>query len=289
MSTTAEPAAQPATPPAQGAIAPAASTTVAKSQRQTFKDWVSHDSFKAQLAAALPKHLTPDRFIRVLLTATMRTPLLLECTQESLFKGVFDCAAMGLEVDGRRAHLIPFKNNEKRCVEAQLIIDYKGLVELAMRAGGVSSIHADVVCENDEFTEETGQVVHKIDRRKPRGKPYAAYCKITFKDGGSKTEVMGAEDIEKIRQRSKAKNAGPWVSDPGEMWKKTVARRALKWVPLSPEIREHIEKDDEPVNVTTTAAGLAALVDGVQSAPAIEANAEVVGAAPVDGQKGGAS
>lgn len=258
------------------AITPTAPAPLAKSSKKTFQEWVSNDAFKAQLAAALPKHCTPDRFIRVLLTAAMRTPLLLECTQESLFKCVLDCAAAGLEIDGRRAHLIPFRNNDKRTVEATLIIDYKGLVELAMRSGTVSSIHADTVCDKDFFEADTGRVTHKVNYREPRGKAYAAYCIIRFRDGGDKTEVMDREEIESVRERSKAKNAGPWKTDPGEMWKKTVARRALKWVSLSPEIREHIERDDEPLNVTNTAPGIAALVDGITAAPAIEAPVEVV-------------
>jgi len=32
-----------------------------------------------------------------------------------------------------------------------------------------------------------------------------------------------------------------------EMAKKTVFRRHSKWLPLSPELREKIEKDDEPL------------------------------------------
>ena len=257
--------------PSQGAA------PIQASPKKTFQNWVENPTFKAQLAAALPKHLTPDRFIRVLLTATMRTPLLLECTQESLFKCVLDVAAAGLEIDGRRAHLIPFKNNRANPprYEAQLIIDYKGLVELAMRSGTVSSIHADTVCDKDEFSADTGRVTHKVNYREPRGKAYAAYCVIRFKDGGDKTEVMDREEIEAIRARSKAGTSGPWISDPGEMWKKTVARRALKWVSLSPEIREHIERDDAPLNVTPTA-GLASLVDGITAPHDIEASTDVV-------------
>src|SRR3954462_3284324 len=89
---------------------PATSTPTPK---KTFQDWVNADTFKAQLSAALPRHLTPDRFIRVLLTATIKNPKLLQCTQDSLFKCVFDAAAAGLECDGRRVHLIPFENRKK--------------------------------------------------------------------------------------------------------------------------------------------------------------------------------
>src|SRR5262245_39941083 len=85
-----------------------------QSNRKTFQELVNSDTFKTQITAALPKHLTADRFIRVLMTATLKNPQLLECTQESLFKGIFDCAAIGLELDGRRAHLVPLRNRKKQ-------------------------------------------------------------------------------------------------------------------------------------------------------------------------------
>lgn len=250
---------------------PAAPPAVS-SPKKDFRELVESEKFKAQIAAALPAHITPARFIRVLLTAAIRTPDLMRCTQESVFKCVFDCAASGLEPDGRRAHLIPFKNNRAGTYECTLIYDYKGLAELAMRSGVVSSIHADIVCENDVFEEDRGQVVaHKINRREARGAMYAAYCLIRMKDGTEKAEVLSRFEVEDIRNRSQGYQAfvkgftksNPWDSDPGEMWKKTAARRAFKWVPLSPEVREAIERDDEPrapINVTPPPLNLAALL-----------------------------
>jgi recombination protein RecT len=263
------------------AIAPKQSTAV--SLKKTFQDWVKTPDFKDQLAAALPKHLTPDRFTRVLLTATIRNPRLLECTQESLFKTIFDCAASGLELDGRRAHAIPFRNNQKNCYECQLIVDYKGLVELAMRSGVVSSVHADTVCEDDEFEVDRGLITkHKINYRKPRGEPYAAYCMVRMHNGAEpKCEVMTRDEIERIRSRSKSANSGPWVTDEFEMWKKTVTRRTMKWVPLSPELHEAMERDAdsfEPRNVTPLRpmAGLAESLAQPQ-------HTEIAPEAPADG------
>jgi recombination protein RecT len=55
---------------------------------------------------------------------------------------------------------------------------------------------------------------------------------------------MTKADVESIRSRSKAGKSGPWVTDWNEMAKKTVFRRASKWVPLSPEVRDQIERED---------------------------------------------
>ena len=148
------------------------STAIGKPQSQltTVKAWISSPEFKDAIAKALPKHMSPDRFLRVAITATMRNPKLLDCTQVSIFNCLLLLSQYGLEPDGRAAHLIPYKT------ECTLVIDYKGLAELVMRSGVVSSIHADVICENDEFAYNRGEIVtHKIDFRKPRGEAYAAY------------------------------------------------------------------------------------------------------------------
>ena len=223
-------------------------TKAVAAPKQTIRSLIEGEEFKKQVALALPKHLTPDRFVRVAINAMMRTPTLAQCDHASFFNCLLNLSALGLEPDGRRAHLIPYWNSKRNVHEAQLIVDYKGLVELAMRSGKVSLIHADVVCENDLFEYDMGEIkAHKINFREPRGEMYAAYCIIKMKDGTVKAEVMSKDDIEGIRKRSRAGNSGPWITDYNEMSKKTVFRRASKWIELSPELRDAFEKDDDRV------------------------------------------
>lgn len=215
-------------------------------KQNNIKSLLTGEQFKAEVARALPNHLPADRFIRIACTALTKTPRLMQCTQESFFNSLLTLSQLGIEPDGRRAHLIPYKNNKKGIVECQLIVDYKGIVELVMRSGNVSNIHADLVCENDIFEYDKGEIIkHKIEFRKPRGKMYAVYAICRFKDGTEKTEVMTREEIESIRKRSKAGTSGPWVTDWNEMAKKTVFRRMSKWLPLSPEQRDALERDDD--------------------------------------------
>lgn len=244
--------------------------TESPKRQLTIRDHLTSDRFREQVSAALPKHLTAERFARVALTALNRTPKLMECTQESLFACLLDLSALGLEPDGRRAHLIPYG---RTCT---LIIDYKGIAELAMRSGAVSSIHADKVCENDDFDYDRGQLTrHKIDFRKPRGNAFAYYALVRLKDGTEKCEVMTKEEVDAIRKRSKSSGSGPWVTDYDEMAKKTVFKRASKWIPLSPEIRDAIQKDDEEhettvVSISKPVFASTSFLPGAE-APAIEA------------------
>jgi len=228
------------------AVRPTAQPPATSAARKDVKSLLEGPAFRAEIAKVLPKHLTPERMIRVAITATMKTPKLLQCTAESLTKCLLDCSALGIEPDGRRAHLIPFEDRKKGVTVCTLIIDYKGLAELAMRSGLVSNIHADVVRENDVFEYDMGEIkAHKIDFRNERGAAYAFYAICRFKDGSVKADVMSVDEVEAIRMRSKSPNEGPWATDPVEMGKKTVFRRLSKWLPLSPEFRDAVEKDDE--------------------------------------------
>jgi len=221
-------------------------TTKTGDSGPTLKSLLLGDKMREQFQMALPKHLTPDRFCRIALTALLKTPKLAQCTQESFFQCLLQLAGFGLEPDGRRAHLIPFKNTKRGVVECTLILDYKGMVELAKRSGDVDTIYADIVCENDRFEFNTGEVVeHVINFRRPRGEMYAAYAICKTKDGGTQAVALGKDEIDAIRARSISGNNGPWVTDYNEMAKKTAFRRLSKWLTLSPEFRDAIEVEDE--------------------------------------------
>jgi recombination protein RecT len=222
---------------------------------KTLQHHLESPAFRDQVAKALPKHLTPDRFIRIACTTVMRTPKLAQCDQASFFNALLTLSQLGLEPDGRRAHLIPFENRKRNVMECQLIIDWKGLAELVLNSGTIATLHADLICDNDEFAFDMGEILHhRINFKTDRGTPYAAYALAKTKTGEKFVQVMTKAEIEGIRDNSqgwRAFKAGyakqsPWQDSPGEMWKKTVFRRLCKWLPLSPEIRDGVEKDDEP-------------------------------------------
>ena len=242
----------------------------ALTKKQDIKTLINSDAMREQFARALPKHLTPERFARVAITALTRTPKLAECSPASMMKCLLDLSAMGLEPDGRRAHLIPYGS------EATLVIDYKGLVELIRRSGDVVSIRAETVCEKDEFDWRNGEVTHRVNWRDNRGAVQAVYAEAVMKSGERQTAVMTKAEVEGIRNRSKAGQSGPWKSDWAEMAKKTAVRRLSKMLPLSSEIMDHVTRDDEQFagmrNVTPAAPASFALpdVDVVEEAPEVE-------------------
>ena len=184
----------------------------------TLRNIIAGDYFRQQIEKVLPKHLSPERFCRVALTSMTKIPKLQKCDKASFLNAILALSSFGLEPGGWRAHLIPFENKKRGVVECQLVIGFQGYVELITNTDTVSNIHCDVMCENDEFEYDRGILTrHKIDFKKPRGKPYGAYALIRFKDGSEKCEVIPKDDIYLIRDKSsgwKAFKAGFAKSSP---------------------------------------------------------------------------
>jgi recombination protein RecT len=206
---------------------------------------------KGEIAKALPKHLTADRLVRVALTAIGKIPKLAECTGSSLWAALMACAELGLEPGGALGHayLIPFENRKAGVTECQLIVGYRGLLELIRRSGELAQIEAHVIHEKDEYSVEYGlnpKFVHKPKLDGDPGKPVLTYVIARLRDGSSHVEIMTTLEVEKIRSRSKSKDSGPWVTDWEEMAKKTVVRRAFKYLPVSSErLVQALEVDNE--------------------------------------------
>ena len=194
------------------------------------------------IAEVIPHHITPERMIKVGLMALNNTPKLQECDRGSFLQAMMECSSLGLEPDGRRCHLIPYG---KTC---QLIIDYKGLIELAKRSGEVATWRAEVVREKDEFIWENGEITHRVDFRQDRGAAQCYYSHVKNKDGSDDYEVMTIEDVKAIQARSKAGKSGPWITDFDEMGKKTVMRRHSKRLTLSPEFGHALTVDADQLS-----------------------------------------
>ncbi len=204
---------------------------------------------KAQIAMALPRHMTADRMMRVAMTAVQRTPKLLECTPASLFGAIVQASQLGLEPDGALGHayLIPYWNGTKKVFEVQFMPGYKGLLDLARRSRQLSTIEARVVHSADAFQFSFGLVPvlkHTPITTGDSGEATHVYAIVHLKDGGAQFDVMSREDVEKIRARSKAKDSGPWVTDWDEMAKKTVLRRLCKLLPSSVELQRAVALDE---------------------------------------------
>lgn len=233
----------------QAAAAPPA--TKPKGQYAEIKDLLTSEGFKRELAVALPKHMTADRFLRVVLTSVRKNPKLMQCSRESFFASLLLVAQLGLEPDDPRglSSLVPFNRRVKSpdgpdvwVSECSVIIGYRGYIDLARRSGEISNIQAATVFERDVFEYELGlepRLRHiPYNGTDDPGRITNAYAIAFFKDGAKQFVVLPVRDIERARAVSKegGKGRGPWQDWYPEMAMKTAVRRLAKFLPQSPEM-----------------------------------------------------
>ena len=197
---------------------------------------------RPQLEAVLPRHVGADRMLRVVYTAVLRNPKLLDCDPMSLIGAVIQAAQLGLEPDPTlgEAYLIPRWNGDRGCKEVNFQPGYKGLIKLAYQSGMVASIEARCVHQADLFECEHGtapRLMHVPSSEPDAGPVTHAYCVLRFKgDGVPKFEVLPRSEIERHRNRGRSRS-GPWETDYEAMAAKTAVLVTLKLAPVSTEVR----------------------------------------------------
>lgn len=196
---------------------------------------------------ALPKHLTPERMIRIALTELRKTPRLQQCDPMSFMGAIVQACQLGLEPGGSLGHcyLIPYGK------ECQLQLGYRGMVDLARRSGNILSIEARCVYAGDDFEVALGteSAIKHVPRFKTTDIVFV-YAVAKLVGGGIQFDAMSIGEINHIRDTYSAgfkrdPKSSPWTSAPDEMAKKTVVRRLFKMLPTSIEIREAIQVDDD--------------------------------------------
>jgi recombination protein RecT len=190
----------------------------------------------------LPRGLAVDRFKKVVLAAYSRNRQLQQCTMASVLTAVIQASELGLEPTGSLggAYLVPYKD------QCTLIIGYRGFIDLARRSAKVKKVEAHVVYSNDNFSYSYGtdpKLVHKPAMGE-RGDIIGVYAWALMEKGVKQFEFLSKPEVDKIKAISKAKK-GPWVEFEDEMTRKTAVRRLAKYLPLSPETRDAIERADE--------------------------------------------
>lgn len=204
---------------------------------------------QGEIAKMLPRHLNAERLLKVAQIAATTTPALAECDVPSLVGAIGQCAQMGLEPNTvlGHAYLVPFntkrkdaQGNERWVKSVQVIIGYKGLIDLARRSGQIVSIAAHEVCANDQFELVYGldEKLNHIPAMHDRGGVIGFYAVAKLKDGGHCFEFMSTQQVTEIMKATQSKgNYGPWKDNFIEMGRKTVIRRLAKYLPLSIEFQ----------------------------------------------------
>ena len=156
---------------------------------------------------------------------------------QSVRDAVTNISAIGISLNPakKQAYLVP--RDGKICLD----ISYMGLIEIAVASGSIRWAKAELMRATDEFIlngfdRPPTHNYHPFD--KDRGKVIGVYVVAKTLDGDYLTDTMLIDEVYEIRNRTSAwkawlekKRKNPWVTDEGEMIKKTVIKRAYKTWP----------------------------------------------------------
>lgn len=171
----------------------------------------------------------------------------------SVVAAVKNIAAIGISLNPakKQAYLVPRRPAAGQPPAICLDISYMGLMDLAMSTGSILWGQAKIVRKNDTF-ELNGLDQLPTHKYKPfakdRGEIIGVYVVVKTAHGDYLTHPMSIGDVEEIRDRSEAWKAYvakkaktcPWVSDPGEMIKKTCVKQAYKYWPKTDRLEKAI-------------------------------------------------
>lgn len=164
--------------------------------------------------------------------------------QQAFRDAIINVAAVGVSLNpaAKQAYLVP--RDGKICLD----LSYMGLMQIAIDSGSVLWVQCKIVYQGEDFqlcgVDE--KPVHKSNpfAKKSIDNAVGAYCVAKTHDGAYLTECMSIDDIHAIRARSQSFKSGrnsPWKSDPSEMIRKTVIKRAAKYWPKSDRLNTAID------------------------------------------------
>lgn len=206
---------------------------------------------KSQLAAALPKHLNPDRMARLALTAFSQNKELQKCDPKSVFSSIIVLSQLGLEpgIDGQ-GYLVPYKGV---CTP---IPGWKGYVDLVSRSGR-ATVWTGAVFEGDEFDYALGDapfIKHKPGDENDESKLTHVYAVGRVK--GAELPVIEVWTKAKvIKHRDKYNKVGSrhYSYSNLEMYaRKVVLLQVIKYMPKSVELQTAMEIDLSSAEGKTT-------------------------------------
>lgn len=192
-------------------------------------------------ARVLPGSMSPERFARLVLTECRKNPGLLRCSPVSLLGAAMTAAQLGLEPGPlQHCYLVPRKG------EVTFQLGYRGMIELALRGGGMRSIDAHVVGANDEFEYAYGTdaYLHHVPNLDDPGPDRCVYAVAQLRDGGTPFVVLSIAEVERRRNRSSAPDSPAWTNDRPAMMRKTAIRALEPYLPKSAELALALNLDE---------------------------------------------
>jgi recombination protein RecT len=199
-----------------------------------------------------------DRWTGILWLEARENRELLECSPDSFIAAAAVAARLNLEPGGKLGHfwMVPRtirRKGQPAGKEVVPIIGYRGLVELARRAGVI--ITPGTVNQRDAYFEQQGtnpRIDHRPCLDDDTGPPIRWYATATFPDGRTSFVSLNRSQIEKRRHAGGSGNSPAWDKWYDAMARKTAIRALWSMLPTLPDLADVDRYDGQVLRLTDT-------------------------------------
>lgn len=175
-------------------------TTVAK--RVPFSVMIKTNDFQSSINNTIKDPNKKQRFISAIVSAVAVNPALQECTPQTILSGALLGESLNLSPSPQlgQYYLVPFKDKKNNCTNAQFVLGYKGLIQLALRSGQYKRLNVVSVKEGElhswnPITEEFS-IIPIEDEGERENAPTVGYlASFEYLNGFTKTIYWSKEKM----------------------------------------------------------------------------------------------
>lgn len=192
-------------------------SNTAMAQRPAFSAMISTPSYQKLINSTIKDPNRARRFVSAIVSAVAVNPMLQDCTPQTILSAALLGESLNLSPSPQlgQYYLVPFKDKKNNCTNAQFVLGYKSLVQLALRSGqykrlNVVSVKDGELCGWNPITEEFSIFPIEYEGEREKAPTVGYLASFEYLNGFTKTIYWSKEKmIAHADQFSQAFSVGP--------------------------------------------------------------------------------
>lgn len=231
-------------------------SNTAMAQRVSFSAMISTDKYQRAISNTLRDPARARRFVAAITSAVAINPALQECDPSTVLSGALLGESLNLSPSPQlgQYYLVPFENRKKGYKDAQFVLGYKGMIQLALRSGqykrlNVLAVKAGELLSWNPMTEEIDLCLIEDDTQREQTATIGYVASFEYLNGFTKTiywsrEKMEAHALRFSKGYAAKKGYTFWEKEFDAMAFKTMLRQLIsKWGIMSVEMQRALDGD----------------------------------------------
>lgn len=233
-------------------------TMQATAKKVPFSAVISTEGYQKLINNTIRDPQKAQRFVAAITSAVAVNPALQECDPATILSGALLGESLNLSPSPQlgQYYMVPFENRKKGCKDAQFVLGYKGMIQMALRSGqyrrlNVLSVKAGELLNWNPLTEEISLRLIENDTERERTATVGYLASFEYLNGFQKTiywsrEKMEAHALRYSKGYAAKKGYTFWEKEFDAMAYKTMLRQLIsKWGVMSIDLQTAMEQDTE--------------------------------------------